>query len=152
MESVMRGAVTYFFVWLVFRLSGKRTLAEITTFDALLLLIISECVQGALVGNDNSVTHSFLMILSMVGIDSILARLKQHSTVLARIVDGVPVVLVDPQGMREEAMKNERVEEDDILASARARHGVVSLSEIDLAVLEESGGISIILKRRPNEG
>ena len=66
MESILRGAATYLLVWLIFRITGKRTLAQITTFDAVLLLIISETTQAALTDNDNSFTNSILLILTML--------------------------------------------------------------------------------------
>ena len=59
MESIVRGIATYLFVWIVFRIAGKRTLAQITTFDAVLLLIISECTQQAMIGDDFSVALNF---------------------------------------------------------------------------------------------
>ena len=67
MDSILRGAITYLFVWLIFRLAGKRTLAQISTFDAVLLLIISEATQGALLDGNNSMTNSFLIILHCLG-------------------------------------------------------------------------------------
>ena len=77
MEPILRGAATYAFVWLVFRAAGRRTLAQITTFDAVLLLIISETTQSALTDDDNSMTHAFLLIITMVGLDVVLSHLKQ---------------------------------------------------------------------------
>lgn len=147
MGSVLRGATTYFFVWLIFRIAGKRTLAQITTFDAMLLLIISECVQGALVGNDNSMTNSFLLILTLVGIDIFLSCLKQKFPIASRILDGGPVVLLDPQGLRQESMRRERIDLEDILAAARQRHGIIDSSGIQYAIVEESGVISIIPRK-----
>ena len=147
MEPILRGAVTYGFIWLVFRIAGKRTLAQITTFDVLLLLIISETLQSALIGNDNSMTNSFLLVLTMLGIDIVLSYIKQQSPVWERVLDGNPVVLMDQKGLHQQALQKERVDEDDILAAAREKQGLIHLDEIDYAILEQNGGISIIPKR-----
>jgi uncharacterized membrane protein YcaP (DUF421 family) len=146
MDSIIRGAVTYGFIWLVFRVSGKRTLAQITTFDALLLLIISETVQAALVSSDNSMTNSFLLILSMLGIDIVLSCIKQKYPFVERIVDGLPVVLLDRQGMHHQRMEKERVDQADILAAARELQGLANLDQVEYAVLEQSGGITVVPK------
>jgi uncharacterized membrane protein YcaP (DUF421 family) len=146
MESILRGAITYFFVWLVFRISGKRTLAQITTFDALLLLIISETVQQALTATDNSMTNSFLLILTMVGIDVVLSHAKQWSPTVGDVVDGVPTILIDHEGLHQVPMQKERIDEDDILEAARSSQGLGNLNEIEYAVLEQHGGISIVPK------
>jgi uncharacterized membrane protein YcaP (DUF421 family) len=69
LESIVRGAATYIMVWFIFRLTGKRTLAQITTFDAVLLLIISETTQASLIDENRSFTNALLLILTMLGID-----------------------------------------------------------------------------------
>ena len=79
MESVIRAAAVYLFLLLVFRLAGQRTLAQITTFDLVLLLIISEAIQQALIGNDNSMTNAALVVLTLAGLNVALSILKQRS-------------------------------------------------------------------------
>ena len=146
MDSVWRGALTYLFVWVVFRIAGKRSLAQITTFDAVLLLIISETTQAALTDNDNSITNSFLQILTLLGMDVVLSCLKQRFPRLEKIIEGTPLILLDADGLKKDAMTNERVDEVDILAAARLQRGIGTLNEIEFAVLEQSGGITIIPK------
>jgi uncharacterized membrane protein YcaP (DUF421 family) len=148
MESVFRGVATYVFVWLVFRVAGKRSLAQITTFDAVLLLIISETTQAALTDEDNSITNSFLLILTMVGLDVWLSCLKRRYAWLDRFVDGAPQVLMDERGLNQEALRQERVDEEDILTAARERCGIGVLEELQYAILEQSGGITVIPKRQ----
>ena len=147
MESVLRGAFTYTFVWLIFRMTGKRTLAQITTFDAVLLLIISETTQSALIDENRSFTNSILLILTMLGLDVFISCLKQRFPVVERIMDGVPVVVYARGEMRRAAMMKERVDEGDILHAARARHGLGTLSDVDYAVLEPTGELTIVPKR-----
>jgi uncharacterized membrane protein YcaP (DUF421 family) len=146
MESIIRGAATYLFVWLIFRITGKRTLAQITTFDAVLLLIISETTQAALTDNDNSFTNSILLILTMLGIDVLLSCIKQRSSIVEKVMDGAPLIILDRRGVRHEAMTKERVDEQDILHAARELHGLSRLDQIDYAILEQTGEITIIPK------
>jgi uncharacterized membrane protein YcaP (DUF421 family) len=147
MESVLRGAVTYLFVWLIFRIAGKRSLAQITTFDAVLVLIISETTQAALTDNDNSMTNSFLLILTLLGLDVLLSCLKQRFPRLEKVMDGAPLILLDTRGLRQQCMDKERVDHEDILAAARELRGLANLSEIEYAILEPSGGITIVPKQ-----
>jgi uncharacterized membrane protein YcaP (DUF421 family) len=146
MESIFRGLATYLFVWLVFRLAGKRSLAQITTFDAVLLLIISETTQAALIDNDNSMTNCLLLILTMIGTDIIFSQIKRWPAV-EHVIDGQPLLIVNRGQMSEGAMSMERVDRQDILNAARHLRGLSSFHEIDYAVLEPSGDITIIPKR-----
>jgi uncharacterized membrane protein YcaP (DUF421 family) len=146
MESIIRGAATYLFVWLIFRITGKRTLAQITTFDAVLLLIISETTQAALTDNDNSFTNSILLIMTMLGIDVMLSFIKQRLPVVEKVMDGMPLIILDRRGLRREEMARERVNEEDILHAARDLQGLSRLDQVDYAILEQTGEITIVPK------
>ena len=146
MDTVMRGAVTYLFVWLIFRVAGKRTLTQITTFDFVLLLIISETTQAALLDNDNSLTNTFILIVTMVGLDIGLSLLKQRSPKLEKVMDGVPLVILADGIPVQDRMDRARVDIGDILTAARERQGLERLDQIKYAVLEKDGKISIIPK------
>ena len=147
MESVLRGAGTYLFVSLIFRITGKRTLAQITTFDAVLLLIISETTQAALLDDDNSFTNSVLVILAMLGLDLLFSFIKQKFPTVEKLIDGVPVLVVNRGHLVREAMRKERIDEADILHAARDKQGLASLDEIEYAILEQTGEITIIPKK-----
>jgi uncharacterized membrane protein YcaP (DUF421 family) len=147
MESILRGAATYLFVWLIFRITGKRTLAQITTFDAVLLLIISETTQAALVDNDNSFTNSALLILSMLGLDVFLSCVKQRFPAIEKVMDGTPVLILNKGELQRAAMERERVDERDILHAARDLQGIGTLAEVEYAILEQTGEITIIPKK-----
>jgi uncharacterized membrane protein YcaP (DUF421 family) len=146
MESILRGAATYLFVWLIFRVTGKRTLAQITTFDAVLLLIISETTQAALVDDDNSFTNSVLLILSMLGLDVLFSCIKQKFPAVEKVMDGAPVLIMNRGELVRLAMEKERVDERDILHAARELQGIGSLDEVEYAILEQTGEITIIPK------
>src|ERR671910_264411 len=94
MDSVIRGLAVYIFLLLVFRISGKRTLSEATAFDLVLLLIISETTQQAMVDNDHSLTNCAVLVLTLVGIDIALSVVKQWSPAIDVILDGTAVILM----------------------------------------------------------
>lgn len=144
MDSVLRGAIVYLFVWLIFRLAGKRTLSETTSFDLVLLLIISETTQQAMIDNDHSITNAALLIMTLVGIDITTSLWKQRSKAVQRMMDGVPVVIMEEGKLLRDRMDKLRVDEADILAEARQAHGLERLEQVKYAVLERGGGISII--------
>lgn len=146
MDAIVRGFIIYLFLLVLFRIAGRRTLGQMTNFDFVLLLIISEATQNAMIGNDFSLTNGILVILSLVGLDIGFSILKQRFPVLNRHMDGLPLVLVDQGRPLQELMRKTRVDEQDILFSAREKHGLERMEQIKYAVLETNGGISIIPK------
>jgi uncharacterized membrane protein YcaP (DUF421 family) len=148
MESVFRGLVVYFFLLLIFRISGKQTLSQTTSFDLVLLLIISETTQQAMVDNDHSVMNGFLLIITLVGTTIVLATLKQFFPRLDLILEGQPAIVVDKGQLVHRVMQKSRVNEEDILSAARKAHGLERLDQIKYAILERDGEISIIPKEQ----
>jgi uncharacterized membrane protein YcaP (DUF421 family) len=147
MDSVLRAAAIYLFLLVLFRIAGKRSLSEATTFDFLLLLIIGEATQQALLGEDFSLTNAFLVILTLIGIDIAMSLWEQRWPRLGKWFEGVPLVIVDHGQPLRERMRRVRVNEAEILTAARERQGLSRMDQIQYAVLERSGGISIIPKR-----
>ena len=147
MESVVRGAAVYVVLLVLFRISGKRSLAQITTFDFVLLLIVAEAIQQALIDTDNSMTNAFLVVMTLLGIDIGLSLVKGRVPGLEKLIDDVPLVLVEDGRPLKERMDKARVDEEDILASARQSQGLERMEQIKYAVLERSGGISVVPKQ-----
>ncbi|HKQ83178.1 MAG TPA: YetF domain-containing protein [Steroidobacteraceae bacterium] len=144
MDSVLRAGAVYLFLLLLFRLAGKRTLAEVTTFDFVLLLIISEATQQAMVDGDNSMTNAFLLIATLIGMNILMSELKQRFKPVDRLLDGLPLLIVEHGKPLHDRMAKERVDVDDVLDAARESHGLERLDQIKYAVLERNGRISII--------
>ena len=149
MELVLRTAAIFFFLWLFFRIAGKRSLARITTFDFIILLVISEATQQALVGSDNSVTGAMTVVATFLFLDIALSLLKQKSPTADKILDSVPVILVQDGRLLKESMEKERVDEAEIMAAARQHGGIRQLGDIHYAVLEQNGVITVIPRRNP---
>jgi len=144
MDTIVRAVVVYAFLFIVFRIAGKRSLAEITTFDFVLLLIIAETTQQALIGDDFSIATAVLLISTLFFIEIALTLLKRRFTNLDRFVEGEPVLLVENGQPLHERMALERVDADDILEAARRWRGLERIDQIKFAVLERDGNISVI--------
>lgn len=144
MDIVLRALVIYLIVLVLFRITGKRTLTQVTTMDLVLLLIISEATQQALLGDDYSITTAALAILTLVFLDRVADGLKFRFTAFSRLAEGTPLVLVEHGEPMEERLRKEHISPDDILAAARKKQGLLRMDQIEYAVLESSGGISII--------
>lgn len=144
MDAILRTSSVYLFLVIIFRISGKRTLTQATTFDLVLLLIVSEATQQAMIGEDFSVTNAALVITTLVGLDILLSFVKRRWPFAERIIDGLPLVLVkDGQPLRDRMAKS-RVDDADILEAARELQGLERMDQIKYAVLEHGGSITIV--------
>jgi uncharacterized membrane protein YcaP (DUF421 family) len=144
METFLRTLTIYLFLLFLFRVTGKRTLSEISTFDFILLLIIGEATQNALIGEDYSLVTGMSVILTLGMLDLGLSVLKKRYKTIEKITEGTPLVLVSHGEVLEDYLAKTHVTEDDILQSARISQGLERMAQIKYAVLEPSGGISII--------
>lgn len=147
MDTILRAAAIYAALLVVLRIGGKRTLGQTTTFDFVMLLIIAETTQQALLGDDFSVTNALLLIATIVGLDIAFSLMKRRSPKLDRLVEGVPMVIVENGKPLLDRMEKARVDEEDVLAAARESQGLKHMDQIEYAVLERSGGISVVPKR-----
>jgi uncharacterized membrane protein YcaP (DUF421 family) len=147
MDAILSAFSIYLFLLVLFRIGGKRTLGQTTTFDFVLLLIIAETTQQALLGDDFSVTNAFLLIMTLISIDIALSLLKRKWPKLDRLVEGVPMVIVEQGRPLWDRMHKARVDESDVLTAARELQGLKRMEDIEYAVLERSGSISIVPRR-----
>lgn len=144
MDSVVRVTFIYFFLLVIIRITGKRTIAESTPFDLVILLIIGDLVQEAIVDDDHSLTGCIIIITTLMTLEVALTLIKYHFKKAERVMDGLPMVIVDNGEVLKERMEKSRIEIDDILEAARINKGYTNMSQIRYAVLEKGGEISII--------
>lgn len=144
MDAVLRSVVIYGFLLVLFRAAGKRTLAQVTTFDFVLLLVIGEATQQGLLGDDFSITNALLVVSALVGTDLVVSLLKERFSAVATWTEGRALIIVEDGRPLEERMKRSRIDVLDVLEAARLTQGVERLEEIKYAVLERSGSISVI--------
>jgi uncharacterized membrane protein YcaP (DUF421 family) len=148
MDAVLRAAAIYFVVLILFRIAGRRTLSELTTFDFVLVLIVGEATQQALLGEDFSMINAVMVIVTLLFLDIVMALAKSRWESFEKIVDGVPTIIVENGRPLRDRMRKARVDEDDVMEAARRLQGIERLDQIRYAVLEVSGGITVI----PREG
>lgn len=144
MDMIVRPLTIYAFMLVIVRLSGRRTLASMTAFDFVLLLLIGQATQHALLGPNYSITNALVVIAALIGTDMAMSELKQRSPRVEKVIEGVPIVLIEDGRPQEESMATARVDTDDILEAARRTQGLSQLDQIRYAILERTGGISII--------
>jgi len=144
METVIRGVAVYLFLMIIPRLSGRRSLAQITSFDFVLLLIIAGAFQQAVVGEDFSLTSAAVLVITLVTLDVALSFVKQWSPRASIVLDGSPTVLISRGEPDTAALRRSRVGLEDVLQAARQQHGLKRLDQVAFAILEVDGSLSII--------
>lgn len=146
MDIVFRAAALYLLVFLFMRLSGKRTMAQLTAFDLVLLLIVSEATQQAILGDDFSIVGGALAILTLIMLERLSDNLSWRSPRVDRLLNNGPVIVVDDGEPCHDRLNAYRLTNDDILEQARASQGIERMEQIKYAVLERTGVISIVPK------
>ncbi|MBG4789466.1 DUF421 domain-containing protein [Pseudomonas aeruginosa] len=146
MDSVLRAAALYLVLLVLFRIAGRRSLTDITTFD-LLLMIIGEATQQALLGDDFSRVNAVLVIITLIVIDVGLSLLKLRHPKLDTLIEGSPTLIVEYGRPLHARLAEARLREEDILLAARETQGLERMEQIRFAILEKNGKISIIPDR-----
>lgn len=144
METVFRAVAIYLFLMLVFRISGKRSLAEMNAFDLVLVLIIGEAASQGLTGDDFSITTTFVLVTTLILMEKGIALLKQNSKPVERWLDDLPTVIVEDGKPLLAKMKQQEVNEEDVLEAARQSQGLERMDQVKYAVLERGGTISVV--------
>ena len=142
--TVLRPVAVYFGLLILLRVTGKRSLGEITTFDFILVLIISEAVSPALTAGDETVLTGLIVVATLVVLDVGLSLAKRRLPALDRLLEDEPVILVRDGKVFHDRLKWERVDESDILEAARQDHGIERMGDIRYAILERRGAISVV--------
>jgi uncharacterized membrane protein YcaP (DUF421 family) len=144
MDTVVRSLIIYFVLWGLLRLSGRRTLGKLTSFDFVLLLIIGGVTQRALLGQDYSVTNALLVVITLILTDVTLSLVQRDYPRIARIINGEPMIVVEDGRPLMKRLRHARLTADQVLESARRLHGLERMEQIKYAIFEASGDISII--------
>ncbi|MET1027762.1 MAG: YetF domain-containing protein [Dongiaceae bacterium] len=142
-EFVLRALVVYVFLLVALRLTGKRQVGQLTPFDLVLLLILSNAVQNSMNGGDNSLLGGLISAVSLVALNSLVGRVISGNRKLERMVDGQPRVLISDSHVYHAVMVQEGITRDELMAALR-KNGCDSVDQVRLAVLETNGSISVI--------
>ena len=143
LQIVARTVLVYLVILVGLRLAGKREIGQMTVFDLVVLLLIANAVQNAMVGPDNSLTGGVLAAVVLLIMNAIIAKIRLYSPSLRRLVEGSPTLLVLHGEMLAKNMQHEGLDQDTLEAALR-EHGVPDLSEVEMAVLEIDGSISVV--------
>ena len=150
LEKIVRPWLVYLFLLVGLRLAGKRELAQVSTFDLIVVLMISNTVQNAIIGDDNSVTGGLIGAASLLVLNALLVRLSYHHPWLDPVLEGRPTKLIDGGKLLQKNMRRELVTKDELKSSAH-KQGFRDLEDVDRAVLETSGLITVVGKE-PSPG
>jgi uncharacterized membrane protein YcaP (DUF421 family) len=146
LEKVVRSVLVYVFLTVALRVAGRRELAQMTTFDLVVLLTISNTVQNAIIGEDTSVTGGILGAITMLGLNSLVVRFLYKHPKLEEKLEGAPTVLVRDGVIIKEACDRELVSESELMEAVR-REGIETITEVHMVLLEANGNFSVVLKR-----
>jgi uncharacterized membrane protein YcaP (DUF421 family) len=145
-EKIARPIIVYVFLIVGLRLAGRRELAQLNPFDLVVLLTISNTVQNAIIGEDNSVTGGIIGAATLLIVNYGVVKFLYTHEKLDRIIEGDQCVLIDNGVLNAERLKHELITRSELEAAAH-KQGFGSLEEIDRAVLDPGGGISFSAKK-----
>jgi uncharacterized membrane protein YcaP (DUF421 family) len=144
-EKVLRTFAVYGGLLLLLRLAGKRDLAQLNTFDLVVLLLLSNVVQNAVIGNDNSLSGGLIGAAALIAVNSVLVRGVQHSDRAVALLEGSPTVLVEDGEVDAPVVRRLGLRRSDVLVALH-RQGASSVDDVQRATLEAGGDIVVELR------
>jgi uncharacterized membrane protein YcaP (DUF421 family) len=150
LEKILRPIVVYAFLVISLRLSGKRELVQLNPFDLVVLLTLSNTVQNAIIGEDNSVSGGIISATSLLVVNYLVVRFLYNHSKLDQLVEGKADVLIDNGTVRTENLKRELITMQQLSAAAR-KQGFDDLSEVQQCVLEPGGTLTFIARKPDTE-
>ncbi len=150
-EKILRTAIVYFFLVIGLRLAGKRELAQLNPFDLVVLFLLSNVVQNAVIGNDNSVTGGLIGAATLLALNWAVVRALYRHERLEKLVEGEEDVLVEGGRVHEDRLARELITRAELEAAAH-RQGFDSLTDAERVILEPGGTLAFIAKKpQPEE-
>jgi uncharacterized membrane protein YcaP (DUF421 family) len=140
-EKIIRPIAVYIFLVVGLRLAGKRELAQLNTFDLVVLLTLSNTVQNAIIGDDNTVTGGVIGAATLLAVNYAVVRFLFSHDRIDRIVEGDSDMLIEGGRVLDDRLAKELITKNELLVAAH-KQGFASLEDIDRAVLEPGGAIS----------
>jgi len=141
----IRAAVVYILLIGLLRLTGKREIGQMTPFDLVLVLLVANAVQNAMVGSDDSLTAGLISACVLFGLNYAFGRLQAKNHFFRRMLVGNPVILIHEGRLVTDHLRRENVTEDDLLEQMR-EHGIAHLDDVAEAILETDGSVSFITR------
>ncbi len=152
MQAIFRAFFGYFFLVLIVRVVGRRPGRQLTPFEFVLVFFIGGLALTAMVGDEKSLTNATCQIVAIALAHYTMAWARAKSRILARLLDGTPLILMETDAMgrrvwRTETMARMRIQDTDVMFSGRD-HGLKTLQDIECAILERNGDISVMPSSR----
>ena len=145
-EFVLRGVIIYVFLIALLRLTGKRQVGQLAPFDLVLLLVLSNAVQNAMNGGDNSVIGGMISAVTLVGVNWIVGVLTYRSKKLEALVEGRPDVLIHDGKLFQKTLERAQLTRHELMSALR-ESGCANVEDVRAALLENDGSISVIPKK-----
>jgi uncharacterized membrane protein YcaP (DUF421 family) len=145
MDIVLRAAVLYFFIVLVTRIVGRRELSSLSALDLILLIVLGDAVQQGLTQDDYSVTGAMIAVATIASLQVFTSYVSFRSQKASKVLEGLPMVLIDRGQIVGENMRRERISEDELAGEMRGQQ-IAAFDEVEWAILEANGTISFIKK------
>jgi len=149
-EFVLRALIVYVFLMVLLRITGRRQVGQLSPFDLVLLLVLSNALQNAMNAGDNSITGGIILSLTLVGANWIVGWVAWRSKGFSRVIEGRPEVLIHNGVVYRDIMERERLTQSELDAALR-RSGAACIDDVHFAVLENNGQISVRLRDRPHD-
>jgi len=140
----------YLFIIFAIRLFGKKDVSQLSISDLVFVLLLSNSVQNAMVGADSSLAGGLVAATSLFVVNYIIKLIVYRFPKIERLIEGEPLLLVYKGKINEKNLAKAKITKDELLETVR-EHGVASLDDVELAVFEMDGNISIISEKTENE-
>jgi uncharacterized membrane protein YcaP (DUF421 family) len=145
-EFVLRGAVVYLFLLVLLRLTGKRQIGQLATFDLVLLLVLSNAVQNSMNGGDSSLVGGLVSALTLVGLNYLVGFVTSRSQRLEAFIEGRPQVLVHNGSLYRDVLMRAQLTRHELDTAIRAT-GCDAIDDVHVAILENNGSITVLPKK-----
>ena len=143
LDVIIRSTVIYMFIVIALRLFGKKELAQLSVLDLVFILLISNSVQNAMVGPSTGLFEGITAAATLFAVNALFKYVLYNNKRFSRLVQGEPVILIHKGIVIEKNLRKQRLTLNEIEEAVR-EHGIENISEVDLAVLEVDGNISIL--------
>ena len=148
-EFLIRGSVVYLALFLLLRFGGKRKVGQMTPFDLVLLMIVSNAVQNAMIGPDTSLAGGLIVAATLALCDFVLNSIAVRNRKLEHLLEGRAEIIVHNGKIDEDVLKRQKITHDELKAALR-RSGCFDLHEVEFAILETNGMISVKQRETKN--
>ncbi|HEV7445550.1 MAG TPA: YetF domain-containing protein [Steroidobacteraceae bacterium] len=147
MDIVLRAALMYLVVLILLRLTTQRIMRSATPLDMVVIFFFGGMAVPPILGDDRSITGAVLALCTIAGLHTLLSHLKRIWPTVGMVAEGNPVVIYSNGTLDDAKMRRRRIDPRDVMAEMR-QHGITSLEDVQSAIIEHTGAITLVPKRR----